>query len=88
MSLYDYAAFFFTNQENKQKIQKAFEACFGTGIFNKIRFILENKDTIEFTQMNSPPIIMRKISDAILSHFDGIVATSTQQKNSLILRDL
>jgi hypothetical protein len=88
MNLYDYAVFFFTNNENKQKIQRAFEASFGGGLFTKLRFILENKDTIEFIQMNSPPIIMRKISEAIMSHFEGILAVSCQQKNSLILRDL
>ena len=88
MNLFDYASFFFTNAEKKAKIQRAFESSYGKGLFSKIRFILEIKDTIEFTQMNAPHIIMRKISAAVLSHFDRILATSVQQKNSLILRDL
>ena len=74
--------------KNKAKIQRAFESSYGKGLFSKIRFILEIKDTIEFTQMNAPHIIMRKISSAVLSHFDRILATSVQQKNSLVLRDL
>jgi len=70
MNLYDYAVFFFVNNENKQKIQRAFEASFGGGLFTKLRLILENKENMEFIQMNSPPIIMRKISDAIMSSLD------------------
>ena len=73
MNLYDYAAFFFRDNENKQKIQRAFEASFGGGLFTKLRLILENKDNMEFTQMNSPPIIMRKISDAIMSSIEGSI---------------
>ena len=78
MNLYDYAVFFFTNNENKQKILRAFEASFGGGLFTKLRLILENKDTMEFTQMNSPPIIMRKLSDAIMSSIEGRVVLSPQ----------
>ena len=88
MNLFDFASFFFTNTENKVKIQLAFESSYGKGLFSKIRFILEIKDTVEFSQMNIPHIIMRKISSAVLSHFDQILATSVQQKNSLMLRDL
>ena len=71
MNLYEYAVFFFTNPENKKRIQRAFEASFGGGLFTRLRLIFENKDDQEFTKMNFPPIIMRKISDAIMSHFDG-----------------
>jgi hypothetical protein len=87
MNLYDYAVFFFTNPKNKEKIQKAFDASFGGGLFKKLCFIFE-KDNMEFTQMSAPPIIMRKISEAIMSNFSGILAVSHQQENSLILRDL
>jgi hypothetical protein len=71
MNLYEYAVFFFTDPENKKKIQRSFEISFGSGLFNRLRLIFENKDDQDFTKMNYPPIIMRKISEAIMCHLDG-----------------
>lgn len=71
MNCYEYAVFFFTIPENKKKIQRAFEASFGSSLFTKLRLIFEKMEDQEFTKMNLPPIIMRKIFDAIMSHFDG-----------------
>jgi hypothetical protein len=71
MNCYEYAVFFFTIPENKKKIQRAFEASFGRSLFTKLRLIFEKMEDQEFTKMNLPPIIMRKIFDAIMSHFDG-----------------
>lgn len=77
MNCYEYALFFF-NPENKKKIQRTFENSFGRGLFIKLRLIFEKlEDQQEFNKMNLPPILMRKIFDAIMSHFDG--------KNSLII---
>jgi hypothetical protein len=70
MNCYEYAMFFFTKPENKRKIQRAFEASFGSSLFTKLRIIFEKMENQEFTKMNLPPIIMRKIFDAIMSHFD------------------
>ena len=80
MNCYEYALFFFTKPENKKKIQKAFENCFGSSLFTKLRLIFEkledqpeayNKGSPQINKMNLPPILMRKIFDAIMSHFDG-----------------
>ena len=71
MNCYEYALFFF-KPENKKKIQKTFESSFGRGLFTKLRLIFEKvEDQQEFNKMNLPPILMRKIFDAIMSHFDG-----------------
>ena len=98
MGLYEYAVFFLTDAENKKKIQRAFEASFGGGLFTRLRLIFENKDDAEFTKMNFPPIIMRKISEAIMSHFDGKLKLNftynidrliiCRSSKSLMLRDL
>ena len=99
MNMYDYAVFFFTNNESKQKILRAFEASFGGGLLTKLRLIFESKDTMEFTQMNSPLIIMRKLSDAIMSSISCIqfyhhrlIYTGWvwiwHSSKSLVLRDL
>ena len=80
MNCYEYALFFFTKPENKKKIQKAFENSFGSSLFTKLRLIFEKIEEIndqnkpgdpQINKMNLPPILMRKIFDAIMSHFDG-----------------
>lgn len=80
VNCYEYALFFFTKPENKKKIQKAFENSFGSSLFTKLRLIFEKIEEMndqskqgsqQINKMNLPPIMMRKIFDAIMSHFDG-----------------
>ena len=88
MSCYEYAAFFFSKPESKRKIQRAFENSFGSSLFTKLRLIFEKMDDQDLNKMNLPPItIMRKIFDAIMSHFDERLIMCQSMK-SMMLRDL